>query len=300
LALARKLGNKPMTGWALFRLASITLFKLGEPDGAQSLFEEAKDLFQEIGYRNMVTAVLNSLGEVARARGDLDRSVQYIEESLVKSINLGMKPAMRAKNLGETLLEMGNEARAMALFGQSLDYALYLGSPYWIAQSLLAVAHFTARQGHPATAISLLGTCQAVFSTIGYAYDELERTLFDEAIALTRSSLDETSFDAHWAEGHSMLLDEAVTLAQEALERIKAEVPPRPLQAANSKLSDPLTDRELDVLRLLIEGRRNREIAEVLTVTINTVKTHLKHIYQKLDVNNRVQAVTRAKKLDLH
>ncbi len=60
-----------------------------------------------------------------------------------------------------------------------------------------------------------------------------------------------------------------------------------------------LTRKELEVLARLAEGRSNREIAEVLFVTPATVKTHLAHIYAKLDVTSRQQATERAVALGL-
>ncbi len=60
-----------------------------------------------------------------------------------------------------------------------------------------------------------------------------------------------------------------------------------------------LTTRECDVLQLLVTGLSNREIACALTVTVNTVKTHLNSIYGKLDVHNRMEAAVRARELGL-
>ena len=63
--------------------------------------------------------------------------------------------------------------------------------------------------------------------------------------------------------------------------------------------ADSLTGKETEVLRLIASGLLNREIAERLGMTLNTVKTHVRNIYGKLQVNRRVQAVAKAKELDI-
>jgi ATP/maltotriose-dependent transcriptional regulator MalT len=64
-------------------------------------------------------------------------------------------------------------------------------------------------------------------------------------------------------------------------------------------LIEPLSERELDVLQLVARGDSNQEIAEVLVITLDTVKRHVTHIFEKLGVHNRVQAVARARALGL-
>jgi DNA-binding CsgD family transcriptional regulator len=60
-----------------------------------------------------------------------------------------------------------------------------------------------------------------------------------------------------------------------------------------------VSEREYEVLTLLAVGLSNREIAERLFVSPNTVKTHLAHLYEKLAVSRRTQAVSKAKELRL-
>jgi LuxR family transcriptional regulator, maltose regulon positive regulatory protein len=69
--------------------------------------------------------------------------------------------------------------------------------------------------------------------------------------------------------------------------------------AVASGLLEPLTGRELEVLGLVATGRANREIAEELVVTLETVKKHLSHIFDKLGAANRTDAVARARELRL-
>jgi LuxR family maltose regulon positive regulatory protein len=64
-------------------------------------------------------------------------------------------------------------------------------------------------------------------------------------------------------------------------------------------LVEPLSEREVEVLRLLATGESNAEMAQVLVVSMSTVRTHLRHIYDKLGVTNRTQAVVRARELHL-
>jgi LuxR family transcriptional regulator, maltose regulon positive regulatory protein len=61
----------------------------------------------------------------------------------------------------------------------------------------------------------------------------------------------------------------------------------------------PLTDRELEVLRLVGAGKRNREIARELVVTLETVKKHISHIFEKIGADNRTEAVARAREVGL-
>jgi LuxR family maltose regulon positive regulatory protein len=68
---------------------------------------------------------------------------------------------------------------------------------------------------------------------------------------------------------------------------------------AHAALIEPLSDRELDVLRLLGTDLDGPEIARELTVSLNTVRTHTKNLYSKLGVNNRRAAVKRAEELQL-
>jgi LuxR family maltose regulon positive regulatory protein len=68
---------------------------------------------------------------------------------------------------------------------------------------------------------------------------------------------------------------------------------------AGDDLADPLTDRELEILSYLPSRLTNTELAERCYVSVNTIKTHMAHIYRKLDVANRNEAIIRARQLGL-
>ena len=70
-------------------------------------------------------------------------------------------------------------------------------------------------------------------------------------------------------------------------------------ESAAAALVEPLSERELEVLRLVSAGLSNREIAEKLVISKATVKSHIHNICGKLGVRNRTEAATRAKVLGL-
>ena len=84
-------------------------------------------------------------------------------------------------------------------------------------------------------------------------------------------------------------------------EREPQEPAQQPVRGTSSKagLVEPLTERELEVLRLVAEGESNQDIARKLVVSLATVKTHINHIFGKLDAESRVQVVARARTLGL-
>jgi LuxR family maltose regulon positive regulatory protein len=78
--------------------------------------------------------------------------------------------------------------------------------------------------------------------------------------------------------------------------RQASPLPPRP---ATPSLLEPLTERELELLRLVAAGRSNQEVAQELFLAVGTVKKHLNNIFGKLNVSSRTQAIVRARELEL-
>ena len=90
---------------------------------------------------------------------------------------------------------------------------------------------------------------------------------------------------------HAGLISEIIEL--------KAAIEGTGTDQASDSLPEPLTESEVRVLRLLATDLSKREIGNKLYVSVNTVKTHVKHLYAKLDVQTRRQAVERARALGL-
>ncbi|MGD8792905.1 MAG: response regulator transcription factor, partial [Anaerolineae bacterium] len=72
-----------------------------------------------------------------------------------------------------------------------------------------------------------------------------------------------------------------------------------PAQAPEQPLVEPLTDRELEVLRLIAQGYTNPEIADALVIALGTVKWYASQIFGKMGVSNRTEAAVRGRELGL-
>lgn len=76
-------------------------------------------------------------------------------------------------------------------------------------------------------------------------------------------------------------------------------LPPLSLEKINNYLLSPISDREFELVQLLYEGITNTQIAEKLFISVNTVKTHLKSIYLKLDAGTRIEVIRRLRQIML-
>ncbi len=138
----------------------------------------------------------------------------------------------------------------------------------------------TRRLGSDTSARVLMLT---TFGLTEYVYEALQAGA--SGFLLKDSPAEELLAAVHVVARGDALLDPSVTRA------VIAEFSRRPRRADLARKLDELTGRELEVLRLLVRGLSNAEIARELVVGDGTVKTHVARILQKLDLRDRVQAV---------
>lgn len=98
---------------------------------------------------------------------------------------------------------------------------------------------------------------------------------------------------------HRAVTEQGVSLPERLERHLEQASAPEEGARARQLLADPLSPRELEVLRLLDSDVAGPDIARQLYVSLNTLRTHTKHIFTKLDVNSRVAAVRRAHQLGL-
>ncbi len=265
LRAGRTLGADWLTMHALFNLAS-----LAQLEGART---EAGRLWRE----------LRPLCDAIGARWERVFSCIY--------------PALQADADGEDSLA-AEEWRSGILAARDL------GSEAFTAICLAGVAGVLARQGRPTEASRLLAAAQPAGTAVHLS--EYYRRLFDQAAAPALAAITAASAISTFASADDM--DCALTLDQAVSEALSLTAAIRPLQesaaarqpagttgrsspptraSAVPHFPDGLTEREVDVLRLIVDGRSNSEIARALTLSVRTVDRHIADIYGKIGVHGK-------------
>lgn len=133
-------------------------------------------------------------------------------------------------------------------------------------------------------------------SEVDQGLEVLSRALkYTESESYIRSYIDHGSAIAELL-NYALARGISTNYVRKLLETLSSDHPDTEKQ---SNLIDPLSDREMEVLRLLTTHLTQSEIAVQLYISINTLRTHTKNIYDKLNVHNRTEAVNQAQKLNL-
>ena len=177
-----------------------------------------------------------------------------------------------------------------------------LGDAVALLERLLAAAHEGRRTG---TVIEVLTLLALAHQRVGD--DTRALTAVERACALAEPEGHVRVFTAEGPPMTALLMAAfqarpASAYAGRLIDTTRGGSAPRgsaPPAAARDSLVDPLSERELDVMRLLASDLDGPAIARHLVVSLNTVRTHTKNIYAKLGVNNRRAAVRRAHQLGL-
>lgn len=77
----------------------------------------------------------------------------------------------------------------------------------------------------------------------------------------------------------------------------KLKFPPLTISQINKNLADPVSEREFNLLQLIYDGKTNKQIAELLFISLNTVKKHINNTYLKIDASSRASAIATLRRL---
>ena len=267
--------------------------------GRRILAEEALTLARKAQDKHAAAWALAVLARVEWLQyHDPKQTLPLVEEylSLAQEIGDQSLAAFALFFLGQVEQAQGNYERAHAHYAKSLSKLLEIGvNKLYTANDLVGFGELAEVQGMPERAARLLGAAAAFIESrngILPLGGEVERD-----VPALRTQLGAVAFAAAWSEGKAMTTEQAVAYALETV--ASTEETKQTTVVTKQPLDEPLTVREREVLCLLAAGASNRQIAQALGVTVGTVKTYTHRIYQKLDVESRIQAVSRAHFLNL-
>ena len=278
----------PWRGW---RRRGITLDR-GDLARAARWATESKTLYEQLGWKWAVLSARTCLARVAFAEGDLRRAETMYESLLGATQEEGDAYGLATARHGLGLLRTARHeyAQALALHVAALRGYQALGERLWIAVCLEAIATDLSAMGWAAPASRVLGAAAGVRTAIGLPTWFADQGALARTRDGARAALGEAGFTAAWAAGAAAplaeVIAEAVELAASAASRPRVEPP----EAGAAWPAGHLTPRELEVLRLLAEGRSNPEIGTVLSISHRTVAGHVEGIFRKLEVDSRAAA----------
>jgi non-specific serine/threonine protein kinase len=283
-AIYSDLGDEVGIGNCLHGLGRIAHFS-GDVDQAVASYQSAAEIFRHHHHpRLMVT--LSNLGFALQEIHELDQASVVLDEALEIAERHGHH-WHRAQVLGaqgDLALARGDLRGARQVMHRCVRLNEEAGDPRFIAQTFESCAWLATREGDISHAARLLGAAARLRETIGVPVPPSTERAYDRHVPTILALLGPGGWQRAWTDGHGLGLAEATAFALDGL----ADVSIASLASASRPAS--LTDRELEVLRLIATGRSNKEIAAQLSISIRTVERHINNLYRKIDAQNKADA----------
>jgi predicted ATPase/DNA-binding CsgD family transcriptional regulator len=261
--------------------------------------EEALGLSRELGDRTAVAITLTTLADCLRLQGLAAEAAARSEESLALFREMGHRRGAAAAltDLAALALDAGDPARAHTLLAEGLESLGATGDRYLVVGSLELAARVAQAGGAAGGAARLLGAAAGQREAVGAARSPSREPAYQHLLAAVRTALGEAAFAAAWKTGAALSLEAAfaeATAVAAGNELTDEGSIPTPVSETSPAAAVDLTPREREVLRLLAEGRSNREIAAALSISLLTAKTHVARVLAKLDLPSRSAAAAYA------
>ena len=264
---------------------------IGDADGALSAIQEAKQVASDVSPWFVVYAEAYE-ARLWLAQGDVATAALWAQESgLSIDDDLSFQYEFIYRTLARILVTQSRSDptgrlldEALGLLAQLLQVVEVVGAMGSAIEILVLQAMALQAQGEGDQALTALERALSLAEPEGFV-----RIFIDEGAPMGRL--------LRQAIAHGSAADYAGKLLAALEKETKDE---RQIeQPCPSPLVEPLSERELEVLRLLTTHLSSTEIAKELCISVNTTRSHIKNIYSKLNVHRRVEAIQRAEELEL-
>jgi LuxR family maltose regulon positive regulatory protein len=293
LDLNQQWGNSDSLYSCYLTLAQV-LQARGDPAGAEEALREAEALSRERSLSPLHKTAWHAVrARIWLAQGKLDAVARWAQDTTFE----GPEQLRAAEHLAlaRARLVLVQPAAALQVLNPLLEMSRNLGMTTLAIEALAVEALAHQALGDGDRALRALAEALALARPEGYV-----RRFLDQGGALApllRAAWSRDIERAYVAELLAAFEERTIDEAEASIRR--PTIDDGPAVGHLSFLVEPLSERELEVLDLIAAGLSNREIAEKMIVEVSTVKSHANHIYGKLGVKNRTQAVARARELGL-
>jgi predicted ATPase/class 3 adenylate cyclase/Tfp pilus assembly protein PilF len=217
LAFGREMGDLNAMAGRRYDLARVAWAR-GDYDQAEKFYEESLEFVRrDMHNRGAVAGILYELGEVAWAKGKLDLATRRHEEALAIGREIGAKftMAVALNGLGKVTCSRGEYQKAAALHKDALTLLQRTGNRWSTLYTLEAFTTLMVMQQDIEHAVRLLGATSAFYEQIRFLMSPLERSQHERNLEAVREALTAEAFEAGWAEGQAMTLEQAIDYALE-------------------------------------------------------------------------------------
>jgi predicted ATPase/DNA-binding CsgD family transcriptional regulator len=287
LGLCREAEDMRQVAWSLLLLGK-TSGGRGDIDRAKQFYEEGLALSREVGGSRPLASFLVNLGYEYLLEGNHEQARVLNEEAVEVYREHRQRGDLQyaLDNLGWVALVGGDRERAKILYKESLRLCRELGDKMIAVESMEGLACAAGAEGDAEGAAMLFGAAQALHEKVGKRQTTRESALREPYLATARSRLDEAAWEAAFAEGRAMELEEAIeyALSEDDSSMLSTRTPK---QTSATLRPFTLTRREREVAKLVARGLTNRRIAKELVLSERTVENHVRSILKKLNLSSR-------------
>jgi non-specific serine/threonine protein kinase len=216
LAISHAVDDPQTSAMALRTLGALRM-QQREYASAETHLSRSLALWQELGNRHYIGLLLALVGEVALYQGEVARARALFEASAepLREVSDDDQLAYTLRRLGQVATHQGRVADAMALIQESLTFNLIVGDRRGIAACLAALAQVLLSRGDTVSAVRLLGAVSGLLDDSRTRLHPFDDDQYQATLATARRQLDAATFDAAWATGAALTLDQAVAAARQ-------------------------------------------------------------------------------------
>ena len=278
IELCRRLGDKANMGKALTVLAVVESSR-GDHSEAMRLHVESLALAQASGDPRRVAMSLNNIALLSLVQGDAVGARRRILEALQEIEKSGDRWtwARLVESLARIEFQLGNLDASEARYFEALRVCAELQDPDLVAECCDGLGLVAVTRRNPRRAMMLFGVAAGLYAKFGSEPPTEFSQRIAQGLSLARSQLGMQAADVAWNEGESLSLNQALDLAMGT-----------PRHEADNG-SSPLTAREMQVAKCIVDGMTNGQIGARLKIATRTVDAHVEHIRNKLGLRTRAQ-----------